>query len=181
MQEKRKSGRRSAGKIIIVLFLILVCTGVYYQLFYHPQQVNSGIAVPGKTFVHANEVWAAKFIPNSENIASGSVDSTVQLWNKEDGHLLRTLKHPAGVTNLSISKNGALIVTSSYDGLLRIWRIADGALLHILRGHEGTVWSVCFSPDDNFIASCGEDKTVRLWNVNDGTLIRTLKGHSMNI
>lgn len=36
-----------------------------------------------------------------------------------------------------------------------------------LAGHNGTVWSVSFSPDGKMIATASSDKTVILWNVED--------------
>ncbi len=45
-----------------------------------------------------------------------------------------------------------------------------------LKGHQGWVWNVNFSPDGKMIVSGGADGTVKLWNL-DGTERATLKGH----
>ncbi|MFB2971887.1 AAA-like domain-containing protein [Aerosakkonema sp. BLCC-F183] len=45
-----------------------------------------------------------------------------------------------------------------------------------LKGHQGQVWSVSFSPDGKRIVTTGDDNTVRLWNPA-GKLLATLNSH----
>ena len=47
-----------------------------------------------------------------------------------------------------------------------------------LKGHEGWVTTVAFSPDDKWIVSGGEDKTIRIWDSHTGKQIRVFEGHS---
>ena len=51
------------------------------------------------------------------------------------------------------SPNGHLIATGGSDQLVIIWNSATGALLHTLRGHDGPVLGVSFSPDNRTLAT----------------------------
>ncbi|KAK6203668.1 hypothetical protein LQW54_008874 [Pestalotiopsis sp. IQ-011] len=53
----------------------------------------------------------------------------------------------------------------------------DGAI-HTLKGHEGGVLSVAFSPRHASLASVSKDHTVRLWDSETGILMRSLEGHT---
>lgn len=50
-------------------------------------------------------------------------------------------------------------------------------LLHTLRGHEGPIFDIAWSPDGRTLASGSADQTVGLWDVETAELRRTLKGH----
>lgn len=163
-----------------VLFILVISIAVltYYQVFYKSRIVDTGIVKQGIVFTaHTLQVRGVRFGMDGETVISGSVDSTVKIWKKQTGGVIHVLKHPHGVTYLDCSGDGKYIVTASYDQLVRLWRISDGVLIREFKGHQGTVWSVTFSPDGKIIASSGDDATVKLWNVETGSLIHTFSGH----
>ncbi len=57
-----------------------------------------------------------------------------------------------------------------------LWGVSDQARV-ILRGHNGSVPSVAFSPDGKQIVSGSEDNTIRVWDANKGAELMTLRGH----
>lgn len=38
--------------------------------------------------------------------------------------------------------------------------------IHTLTSHTATVWSVCFSPCGNYLASAGDDLVIKIWGRN---------------
>jgi WD40 repeat protein/serine/threonine protein kinase len=55
-------------------------------------------------------------------------------------------------------------------------RCCDGSLL-TLRGHQGTVYDVAFSPDGKRLVTAGHDRTARVWNAATGQEQLTFRGH----
>jgi WD40 repeat protein len=51
----------------------------------------------------------------------------------------------------------------------------------ILKGHEGPVYGVAFSPDGKQVATAGEDKTVRIWDTTTGKEVKSLAGHEHGV
>lgn len=68
------------------------------------------------------------------------------------------------------------------DSDIRLWDLRIGAERGRLRGHDGAVFAVSFSPDGKRAVSGGEDRTVRLWVLThdpiDGRLEPTVQSAS---
>src|SRR5881227_3852739 len=50
-----------------------------------------------------------------------------------------------------------------------------------LKGHQGSVLAVSFSPDGKVLASSSRDKTIKLWDPATGELKRTLTEHTADV
>src|SRR4051794_3725377 len=50
-----------------------------------------------------------------------------------------------------------------------------------LKGHQGSVMAVAFSPDGKVLASGSRDGTIRLWDPQAGELKRTLAEHAGDV
>ena len=47
--------------------------------------------------------------------------------------------------------------------------------------HKGSVWSVAWSPDDQYVLSGSADKTMRLWEIATGRCVRVFEGHTNEV
>jgi len=181
MNQTGKKYNKGKTWIAILIIALVIFLG-YYQLWHKSKEVESNIFVLKTTVnAHQSDIWSVKFSPNENWFASGSVDSTIKIWNNENSELILTIKQPEGITSIDISPDGNFLASASYDSRVRLWKIPGGLLEKEFVGSIGTVWSVSFSPDGKTIASCGEDQAIKLWSVETGQIVQTLKGHTRNV
>ena len=76
-----------------------------------------------KTFrhLHTDTVWALVALPDNQHALSGSTDKTIQLFNVNDGAILRTFTHPtAAVRCLALLPDGLRFVCGDEDNTASI-------------------------------------------------------------
>ncbi|KFZ18715.1 hypothetical protein V501_01058, partial [Pseudogymnoascus sp. VKM F-4519 (FW-2642)] len=125
---------------------------------------------------------AIAFSPDGTQIASGSADKTIKLWDARTGDLQNTLAgHSALIWAVAFSPDGKQIASGSDDKTIKLWDTRTGGRQKTLAGHSGSVWAVAFSPDGKQIASGSWDMTIKLWNARTGSCQKTLAGHSDSV
>jgi WD40 repeat protein len=179
MISKNKKRRLKNFKYIIPPILVIIGILMYYQIFYKSERVDTGIAHLQNIFSeHRNIVTSVRFSPGDSTLVTSSVDSTIRIWNKKSGVIVREIRQAAGIAYLDISRDGNHAVTGSYDSKVRIWNLTDGSLVRELAGHKSTVWTVAYSEDGNKIASADNNGIIKIWDASSGKLLRDLTGHN---
>ena len=118
------------------------------------------------------------FSPDYKNIASGSHNGAVKLWDGITGEQIKTLnKHSQGVISASFSPDGKTIAFPWGDNRIKTESISSEGT-KIFKGHSGRVNSISFSTDGKTIVSGSYDGTVKLWDRASTKEIKTFKGHS---
>ena len=132
------------------------------------------------------------YLPNYQ-LASGSWDGSIKIWNLANGHCVKTLLgHRKSVACLLPLPNN-LIASSSWDGTVKIWDVTSGGCVRTL-GQENTIVDILdrasfrlFNTSvircllllpSGHLASGSDDETIRIWNLANGQWVRTLNGKS---
>ncbi|KAL2886498.1 Vegetative incompatibility protein HET-E-1 [Ceratocystis lukuohia] len=127
---------------------------------------------------HGRAVRSVVFSNDGQRLASGSLDSTVKIWDATSGACLQTLEgHRGYVYSVVFSNDGQRLASGSRDSTVKIWDATSGACLQTLEGHSGYVYSVVFSNDGQRLASGSDDSTVKIWDATSGACLQPLEGH----
>jgi WD40 repeat protein len=133
---------------------------------------QSGSLIDGPFDGHNNSVTSLPFLPDGQRIVTGSLDATLCVWDLhvESGVVAMLMGYTKTVFTPGFSSDNQQSQLNTLTHSL------------ILRGHEGTVTSVSFSPDGKRIVSGSADATISMWDADSGALVSPLiKGHTLDI
>jgi eukaryotic-like serine/threonine-protein kinase len=85
---------------------------------------------------------------------------------------------------VAISPDGTRLARRWLEGdwaRIRVFDATSGKQSAVCSGHHADIAFITFSPDGEWLASCGEDKTARVWNAATGTLLATCTGHTNKV
>ncbi|GJN38457.1 hypothetical protein PR202_gb27496 [Eleusine coracana subsp. coracana] len=118
---------------------------------------------------HSKEIYTIRWSPtgpgtNNPNqqllLASASFDSSIKLWEVEQGRLLYSLAgHRQPVYSVAFSPDGEYLASGSLDQCLHIWSVKEGRILKTFRG-TGGIFEVCWNKEGSKIAACFSNNTV---------------------
>ena len=127
---------------------------------------------------HLDHVEGVSWSPDGKYILSGSADGTARIWNVQTGEtryvytghtVVDVYAHHVWVNRVQWSPDGTKIVscdqTSSgaLTATVQVWDANTGEKSVTYSEHQNGVYSVAWSPNNQYIASVGYDGTLRMW------------------
>ncbi|KAJ3203926.1 POC1 centriolar protein A [Entophlyctis luteolus] len=103
---------------------------------------------------HRDVITDLAFKPSMTQLASGSMDCSVMVWNFKPGmRAFRFVGH-------------------------KIWSVHRTKFQSTLAGHTNWVRSANFSPDSKLVVSGSDDKSVKLWDITSRECVQTYCDHT---
>ncbi|KAL1921598.1 uncharacterized protein VTP21DRAFT_11314 [Calcarisporiella thermophila] len=157
-------------------------------IIYQPQAVFRVRAVtrcsstlPG----HSDAILSVGFSPDGSQLASGSGDTTVRIWDLDTETPQHTLTgHTHWVLCISWSPDAKTLVSGGMDNMVRLWDPKTGkAIGGPLKGHTKWITALAWeplhlNPKCNRVASSSKDGTVRIWDTKLRRCTITLAQHT---
>jgi WD40 repeat protein len=140
-------------------------------------------------------IYCLAWSPDDKQIATGSIDQSVKIWDAGTGALVRELKpyqekvfekgHRDGVFCLAWSPDGKNLATGSADHVIKLWNVSDGTVIRDFvnpkikpppmspaQAHPGWVYGLRFTKDGKQLVSVGDAPLnkgyLAVWTTADG-------------
>ncbi len=125
------------------------------------------------------------FSPDGRTLTAGGqrAEASIYGWELATGGLRFTLKHGEDVACLAYSPDGRFLAAANHYNAYRhytpgveslgfkiplpqvhLWDLIAGKEIQVLKGHQGPISTLAFSPDGKLLATGSYDTTVLLWD-----------------
>lgn len=137
---------------------------------------------------HTNGILVVAFSPDSKNLASGSYDTNVRLWDLNTQTPLFTCSgHKNSVLSVAWSPDGNHLVSGSKSGELLLWNPQTGKQSgNPFIGHKKWINAISWEPlhlqaPCHRFVSAGHDGDARIWDISSRKCIISLTGHTRSV
>ncbi|ETO31084.1 hypothetical protein RFI_06035 [Reticulomyxa filosa] len=138
---------------------------------------------------HTEAILSVKVRNDSRQVATGSGDTSIRLWDAESQSPEKVLeKHKHWVLVVEYSPCGRILASGDMQGVIWLWDTCKGTTYEEMKeglmAHKKWVTSIAWEPfhlrkveQDLRFASAGKDTTIKIWNVRTKQVQFHLNGH----
>jgi WD40 repeat protein len=112
---------------------------------------------------YAGSYLTFSFNANSQSIITSGRGGTIKIWDLEGKERYTFTISEDYIHSIAVSPNGKHLIGGGSN--LHLWDIKGNQIDKPFEGHEHTIESVVFSPDNKYIISGSFDTTIRLWDL----------------
>lgn len=142
--------------------------GKDWVMVFNPK-IKSDISVDlAHNFDHQGVVCCVRFSNSGKHMATGS-SRLAQIYDVDTGQRVQAY-------NTENNSSGSIAATQASGD-----SISNGKAISHRENLESYVRSMCFSPDDRFLATGSDDKMIKLWDMQSGSLHHAFSGHELEI
>ena len=124
---------------------------------------------------HERWVLALALSPDGKDLASGSDDHTLRLWEIEKGEASKVLKRfDCAVSALSFDPKGKWLAVGTWNGDLMICDPLTGKVIREFSEHRETITALAFDPSGRYLASGSADDRLIIWDAKTGDDLLTM-------
>lgn len=129
---------------------------------------------------HSKAITALAFTKDGSQLASGSDDGTVRIWDLKKRQVRHVLaQHRGPITAIEFGHEEMRIATASVDGTAVLWDLATGKAQVTIAAHSrDRVRSIHFSAHDDYVVTTGDDATFRVWTTANAEPIAVVEANA---
>uniref|UniRef100_A0A3Q2Z519 WD repeat-containing protein 91 n=1 Tax=Hippocampus comes TaxID=109280 RepID=A0A3Q2Z519_HIPCM len=135
----------------------------------HPRILSLACSPSGSSFVCSAAAVHRSGLAEPAHRLPTQVSGQLLLWDTKTvkQQLQFSLEpEPVAINCTAFNHNGNLLVTGAADGVIRLFDMQQYESAMSWRAHDGEVYSVEFSYDENTVFSVGEDGKFIQWNIH---------------
>lgn len=119
---------------------------------------------------HVGQILALKFSSNCYQIASGSDDNTIKIWDlRKKGCVYNLPAHTQAISDIYWEQSDSkFLLSCSFDGTFKLWNNRDWSMVKSYTNSvDSKLTSIAMTKDNKNILTTSVDRTVKKWSIKN--------------